>query len=297
MHARRKMIQVACLISCLIFGSAAVFGSSATGAEVETSPSMTESAESPFASLPTTYGEALVPVRFLLSVNMPGLNQEMDRDIHCLMIDPQGLLLCSGAQMGGFYSVMARLLGRDGHPIASRTRDLKVEITVGDGETEAFAARVIARDSDRDLAWVQLTDVPEERRFVSLDLTEQAVPAVGETVYLLRRLGNYFQSPAVVSDLRIAAFLERPRPLYLASRPLGHLGMPVFDEQARLVGFTVTQVPRQGEGDAGSPRGLPGQSSPTDDMVGSLILPASALVKATALARETWAADQAEQLP
>lgn len=289
-----RSLGLLCLVLLVAGGPLAAESPNGTA----TSPSVsTLEAASPFVALPAAYAEALVSVRFLLAVNMPGVNQESDREIDCLVVDSQGLLLCSDSQLGGFYSVLARLVGRDGHPISARSRDLKVEVSGASGRTEEWGAHLIARDSDRDLAWVQLDDVPEDRRFTAVDFSAGVVPAVGDTIYVLRRLGNFFQSPTVVSELRIAAHLSRPRPLYFMSRPLGHLGMPAFDSTGRPIGLTVTQVPRQGEGDGGTPRGLPGQAGPTEDMVGSLILPADEIVKATQLARETWAADQAEQVP
>lgn len=250
---------------------------------------------SPYAGLPAELGDALVTVRHLVAVSMPGANRETDREVVCLMVDPKGLILCSSTQMGGFYSVMARLMGRSPGSINTRALDLKVEIP--DVEEE-WPARMIARDSDRDLAWILLDDVPEDSRFVHIDFRRATRPGIGDQVFLLRRLGTFFESPAVVSEVTIAAQLQRPRDLWLASRPMGHLGMPVLDAGGRAVGITVVQVPRPGEGSASaSVRGLPGQAGPEDDMVGGLILPAVDIVKATELALETWHADQAEATP
>ncbi len=257
-------------------------------------PLVVSASENPFARLPAELGEAVVTVHYLAQINMPGVNQEVEREVACLMIESNGLVLCSSSEMGGYFRVMARLLGRSSGPISSRPRDLRVSIP---GKDEQWNGKLIARDSDRDLAWLVLEDVPEGTRFSFIDFSRAVTPGVGERVFVLRRLDKFFGAQATVSEFSISAHLDRPRPLFLASRPLGYLGMPVLDEQGSTIGLLVAQVPREGEGDpALQSRGLPGQAGPVDDMVGSLILPAAEVVKATRLAKETWAADQTESL-
>ena len=257
-------------------------------------PAIASAAETPFDRLPAELGEAVVTVRYLAQINMPGVNQEVEREVACLMIDSEGLVLCSSSEVGGYFRVMARLLGRSSGPISSRPRDLRVSIP---GSEKQWSGKLIARDSDRDLAWLVLEDVPAGTSFSFVDFSRSVKPRVGERVFVLRRLDKFFGAQATVSEFSISAHLERPRSLFLASRPLGYLGMPTFDEDGSTIGILVAQVPREGEGDpALQSRGLPGQAGPVDDMVGSLILPAAEVIKATRLAKETWAADQTESL-
>lgn len=257
-------------------------------------PPNASASDNPFDRLPAEFSQAVVTVHYLSQINMPGVNQEVDREVSCLMIESGGLVLCSSSEMGGYFRVMARLLGRSSGPISSRPRDLRISIP---GMEEEWSGKLIARDSDRDLAWLVLEDVPEETTFKFVDFSRSIKPEVGSRAFVLRRLDKFFGSKATVTEFSVSALLERPRSLFLASRPLGFLGMPAFDRDGAAIGILVAQVPREGEGDpALQSRGLPGQAGPVDDMIGSLILPASEVLKATRLAKETWAADQTESL-
>lgn len=248
--------------------------------------------ESPQARL-VRHAPSLVSVRYVAEVNAPRVDEEVASTVHCLVIDADGLLLCSNSELGDYFATFSRLMGRSSAPITTRLKDLRVLV---DGRE--LDARLIARDSDRDLAWLQVHEVPEEIELSPLEFTAQPLPEVGERIYLLRRLDEYFgEIPAIVESV-VAALPERPRPLIVASPSFGHLGMPVFAADGRLLGLTVAQVPGDEDSNAvmnDRHRALPGQSDVSEDMVG-VVLPAADVARATALARETWAADREDRI-
>lgn len=263
------------------------------------SPSMgeePETVENPYRSLKQK-ADALVTLRFVIAMRAPGVDREADSEITCLGIDPEGLVLCSHTELGGYLEVLARLMGRPGAPISANPKDLEVRI---EGQSEGLAASLVARDSDRDLAWVQIANLPEGLSLPSVDLAHAAEPEVGQKLYQVRRLDPFFGSVPVVSESVVAAVVDRPRRLIVPSEPWnGRLGMPAFTADGRLLGLSVTQVPSDEESAAvmGSrSRNLPGQPGREEDMVGGVLLPAADLLKATALARETWEADRQERL-
>ncbi|MEM1204551.1 MAG: serine protease [Acidobacteriota bacterium] len=237
--------------------------------------------------------EAVVTVRFVLKVQMPGVDREVDNEVACLVIGADGLVLCSQTDLGGYIGIMARIVGRAEQPISSQPREVKV--LLGDDRNGGLAARLVAQDRDRDLAWLLIDEPPENLPHV--DLNEVADLSVGDRAYQLRRLDDYFGREPVVSEMVIGAVTDKPRRLLVPSRPLeGYLGSPVFTADGKLVGLTVVQVPSEGEGAPmmSSARTLPGQASKLDDMIGGVILPAADIVRATALAREMHAADEAD---
>ena len=239
--------------------------------------------------------DSVVTVRYLLKVQMPGVDREVDNETDCLLISADGLVLCSHTNLGGYIGVMARIVGRSEAPISSQPREVKV--VIGDASGDGLPAKVVARDSDRDLAWLLIDEPPADLPY--LDLAAGAEVAIGDRAYQLRRLDKYFGREPLISEMVIGAVLDKPRRLLVPSRPLeGWLGTPVFTAEGRLVGITVVQMPADGE--AGSmmsnARSLPGQASTLDDMIGGVILPAADIARATALAREVYAADQAEAL-
>ena len=144
-------------------------------------------AESPYVTLPASYGDAVVTVRYVIEVNMPGVSQEVDREVSCLMIDPSGLVLCSNAEMGGYFSVMARLIGRSAEHVSSVPRDIRVEVP---GQSRSWEARFISRDSDRDLAWLLLEDVPKTTELKHIDFGRATVPVPGRRNLRAQALGQ-----------------------------------------------------------------------------------------------------------
>ncbi|MCG8461053.1 MAG: hypothetical protein MI919_32615 [Holophagales bacterium] len=255
-----------------------------------------ETAGNPYLSL-AAKAEALVTVSYVAELRAPGVDREAENEATCLGIDPAGLVLCSNTEVGGYFDVLARLMGRSGDVISSRPREVRIK--VGD-DPEGWPASVIARDSDRDLAWVRADSMPEGAVLPSIRLEHQAEAEVGQRFYQLRVLDRFFGSAPVVREAVVAAIIDRPRRLIVPSEPGGgRLGMPAFTADGRLLGLTVAQVPESGESAAvmgERRRSLPGQEDLVDDMVSGMLLPADELLSATRLAREVWAADRDEGL-
>ena len=241
--------------------------------------------------------DALVTVRFVIAMRAPGVDREADNEITCLAIDPKGLVLCSHTKLGGYFEVLARLMGRPGAPISANPKDLEVRV---EGQSEGYPASLVARDSDRDLAWVLVEDLPDGVNLPSVDLADSAPPVVGEKLYQVRRLDPFFGAEPVVSEAVVAAVIDRPRRLIVPSEPWNsRLGMPAFSADGRLLGLSVAQVPSDEESTAmgaSRSRNLPGESGREEDMVGGVLLPAADLAKATVLAKEIWQADREERL-
>jgi len=135
---------------------------------------------------------------------------------------------------------------------------------------------LIARDSDLDLAWVQITDT-KGRTFKYVDFQNSAQLEVGDSYYTINRMGERFDRVPVVSSASVAAVVQNPRPLLVGSGTMSW-GGPVFSADGKVAGFVITQPPE------------PGEQGPTslESMMnmGGFILPAKKIVKAMEQARE-----------
>ena len=243
--------------------------------------------DSPYSSL-ATRAEAIAGVEFILQIKMGGMggDQEMERKVNCPVIDPEGLLLCSNTELGGFVSVMGAMMGGD---VSATPSDLKVSV---DGGPAELSARLLARDTDRDLAWVMIED-PSDEGYPFFDLEGGVEAAPGDLLFSLRLMDPFFGRAPVVATYRVGAVLSKPRPLLVPESPVvtGY-GMPIFTASGELVGFTVLQQPgEEDQSGAMFPMGFGGQSSKLQDMTGGLVLPVAEVRKATALAREIFAED------
>ena len=264
------------------------------GAEVPAPMPAGVSGFQPFTDL-LQHAEALVTVRFVVKVQMPRVDQEVENEITCLTIADDGMILCSATELGEYFAVMTRLMGGSDASVSATPTDLRV--TTADG-TE-YAADLVARDSDRDLSWIMLQSMSDEPELAFVDFETYTRPEVGAPLYILRRLGPYFGDVPAVSNATISAVVDQPRRLIVSSRSDLRLGSPVFGEDGRPLGLVVAQVPGNDDGRAVARlrnRPLPGQWGTQNDMMAGVILPAVDIVKATELARQVWAEDQADAL-
>lgn len=231
-----------------------------------------------FERIVSEKGPALVTIKFVLKIRGGGFDRERESEITGIMIDPKGMVLCSNTQIGGAPGMFRRFGG------SAKPKDIK--ILVGD-DTEGVKAKLVAKDSELDLAWLQVTQ-PPETDYAFVDLTKTATVAVGQRVLALGRLGKYFDRTAVISEGRIGGITSKPRDLYVpATSFVGGFGVPIFNPAGEFVGVTVIQMPDTEDGamQSGATRG--GRSG--------LILPAADVARATKLAKEAAAEDDEEE--
>lgn len=247
---------------------------------------------SPFKEL-TAKADALVTAKFVLDVKMEGAgsDREIEGEITCLMIDAKGLVLCSNTELGGYINLLGRLMGGQGFNISANPNELRITV---DGED--LSARLVTRDSDRDLAWVQIEEVGE-RQLPFLDLSRSVTPEVGDSFYRLRLLDKFFDRAPIVSEAIVGAIVDKPRRLYVPSVPTSSgFGLPAFNAAGELIGISIMPgmedvSPRQ----LSNPLSFIGDSVKMQDMVGGLILPAADAHKATQLVHELMQEEAAEE--
>ncbi len=237
--------------------------------------------EIPYEKMMAEKSPALVTVKFILKVNAPGQEAEQgEAESAGLMIDPKGLILCSNTYMGGYMTAMAHMMGgrrRDMMENVSMTpTDLKV--LVGE-DTEGLEAKLVARDSDLDLAWVQVKD-PGDKKFAFVDFSKGTVPKIGDVLILIDRMEKGYDRAPSFTDIRLSAILKKPRDLYAPTLGFPKYGVPVFSANGQPVGFTILQIPDD-EGSGENPIAMMTSMFSRQEEMGGLILPAAEVVKAT----------------
>jgi len=215
---------------------------------------------------------AIVSVKFL----MKSEQGEEEQETVGVMIEGDGLILTSNAALGGMMRP------------APLTTDMKV--MVGD-DTQGVDAKVIARDTELGLAWIKVDAAPASP-FASVDFASAAQPKVGDEIFTVSLMGKFFDRAPIVARGHIASVTAKPRALLIPSIGLagGEFGLPVFDDQGRIVGVTTFVLPDREEMEA-NPSGM---RAAMRGIVGSMILPAAEVVAATARAKETAASGGGE---
>jgi hypothetical protein len=207
---------------------------------------------------------AIVSIKFVLKMDQG----EQEEETTGAVIEPTGLILSSNFSFGG---MMARM----GRGSATPT-DLKV--LIGD-DTTGLKAKIVARDTELGLAWVQLDD-PPAKPLTYIDFSAGAEPKLGDSIYLVSLMGKVFDRAPWVAEGKIGAVVKKPRHLLIPSFGVRgvDLSTPAYDATGHPVGVTTFILPDQ-EDESQDSSGMRGITS-------GMILPASEVVAATARAKE-----------
>lgn len=211
-----------------------------------------------------------VTIKFVLKMKGSFGEFENEDDATGVLISKSGLVLCSNSLVGGSPFM------RRGDMTVTPTG---IKVLFGT-DTEGVDAEIIARDTDLDLAWIKIKE--PKQSYPHIDLADSGpAPKLGARLYVVTRMGKYFDRVPVVREARVAGRTTKPRPLIIPDGLGGALGLPVFDAEGKFVGVPVYQQPSEDESDAGS--GAAG-----------VILPADAVRRATARAKAVLESEEEE---
>ncbi|GMV98699.1 MAG: trypsin-like peptidase domain-containing protein [Phycisphaerae bacterium] len=223
---------------------------------------------------------ALVTIRFHLRSGAGEDDEASESEITGVVIDPKGLVLCSNIQLTGLAMAMS-MMGRGAAPVPTNIR-----VLAGD-DTQGVKAKLLARDKELDLAWIQLND-PPAKPLAFVDLARSARPRIGQKVVSVRRMGKYFDRVPAIREAQIGAITRKPRDFYVLGGSINaDFGLPVFTTAGDVLGITILPISEENEDElSGNPLTMLGGISGILDLFGGVILPAEEVVKATKRARE-----------
>lgn len=140
-------------------------------------PAVAEDEAAVYRRLTDSQSAALVTVKFLLRMEGQFGKRESETEITGIMIDAKGLILCANSKLGA-----PRRFG------SATPTDIKV--LIGD-DIDGLPAKVLARDTELDLAWVQIKE-PGEKTFEFMNMADPGEPQIGDRLYALRRMAKFF---------------------------------------------------------------------------------------------------------
>src|SRR5439155_26306455 len=126
-----------------------------------------------------------------------------------VLMDAHGLIICSSEHVGGIPAAMQRMAQARG--ITATPTDLKV--LIGD-DTEGVEAKLLSRDSELDLAWIQIKQ-PSASGYAFIDFAKSREPQLDERLLSIRRMGPYFDRHTVFGESRLAGVVRKPRRLFV----------------------------------------------------------------------------------
>ncbi len=218
-------------------------------------------------------GPAMVTIKFVMKMEggRGGGEEGQDMEVTALMMEPAGLVLVSNIKMGGFASRM----GMTANPT-------NIKVLIGD-DTEGLRAKILARDSDLDLCWVQIDDDKAKgKTFTAVDFAGGTNAALGDKLYLVQRMGKFFDHALNVSEGRVGGTVKKPRSLLVptgfGAGPRELLGTAMFNADGKVIGLNIAQFPDKEDMEGGESGG--------EGNSGVLLLPAAEVVKATVRGKE-----------
>jgi hypothetical protein len=226
---------------------------------------------------------ALVTVKYVLKgdeggmMGMFGGGEDQEMEVTGVVIDPAGVVLVSNTQMGGMMARFSRMMGGMGGP-APQPTDIKI---LAGEDTVGVEGKIIARDSELDLAWIRVSTAPE-KPYPSVDLTKSASSQVGDYVYSVGRLGKYFDRAPMVTEFRVLGVTRKPRDMYVAGG--AGFGLPVYNAAGECIGVSSLIMPSDEETEGNEGSFLGGMMDSAGAM---MIIPASEVQRATRHALES----------
>jgi hypothetical protein len=246
-----------------------LMGTSTLGVGSSSAPAFVAQPATPnFNTIVSDRSPAMANIKFVVSVEFGGQSQEVEGEAMALMIDPKGLLVMSGSEIGS----------RKGMTVTPK----EIKVLIGD-DTEGVLAKLIGRDSELDLAWLRI-EKPADKGYSAIDPAKAATAKVGDTLVGLDRMGKYFDHTPVAMTTTVGGVTKKPRTLYIPSGGLVlGVGLPFFTPSGEFVGVSVVQMPNADSEDD--------MQSRTRERLsyfdrGLKVLPASEIASATARAVE-----------
>jgi len=197
--------------------------------------------------------DSIVFVKFVLKIRMTAGGQSRDversREVLGVVVDEKGLILSSNSHFDPAAALPPQMRGQvevEGTPV-----DIKV---LFGNEEEEYEAQIVARDSNLDLAFIQILDL-QGRTVKPIDLRVGSEPRLGEELYGISRMGRGFDCTPVVARLFVSAVVTKPRRMWGASGEVPSPGLPVFNVDGVPVGIVSLQQASAGvEGQGGRRR-------------------------------------------
>jgi len=244
-----------------------------------------EEGQTPAARLIAAHAESIVSIQMTMSTRMTMMgdsgDQESTSEVRGVLLDASGLVLTSSSHFeGGMMGMVARMMGQDVDIDATPT-DMKV---LFGAEEEEYPARLVAKDSDLGLAFVQIIDL-KDRAVKPLDLGSAATPVVGSNLLGITRMARSFDCAPQVSRCYVTATVERPRSMVAIAGDFGSVGMPVFTSRGAIVGVLTMQEGTEGVEAEEEGGGILAMLSGGEQEMGLFVLPLETVKQTVAKAK------------
>jgi hypothetical protein len=181
---------------------------------------------------------AIVQFTVVVKISAGGQDQNAEQEAKGVVIDPSGLIVTTNFAIDP-TSIFASMGGEESGQYTSKV----VSVRILTPEGEEIPAKVVLRDTDRNLAFIRpLTAPATPMPFV--DLKSAGKAQIGDVIYIYGRMGKSGNRGAEINYTRVTGVIERPR-LQYAIQPLSggsDFGAMAFNEQGQPLGLLSFRV-------------------------------------------------------
>lgn len=183
--------------------------------------------------------DSIVSIKYVLKIQMSFQGQSQDRELNSevrgVLLNADGLVMTANSQ----FSPHIR-----NPQIQFKATPADIRVLFGAEEKE-YEARIVARDSNLDLAFLQILDLGD-REVKPIDLQTEGSIGIGREVVGVSRLPRSYDNTAMIGRLFVLAKVERPRTMWAIAGEFNQIGLPVFDLEGRVAGFVSNQEGSEG---------------------------------------------------
>jgi hypothetical protein len=199
------------------------------------------SAAEPYAGLIASKADAVVAVKLVLHVTVPGRGeQEVPWSGLGTVVDASGVVLIATPSAVP-RNMRAALRSADVKQVPSEIRVLFAN------DPKEYPAILGTSDSRLGLTFVQMKDL-EGREIRPLDATKVVDPQVGDLLYGVSRLPQGFDFAPFCTDTRVTGKIMKPREMWNFQGDFDEAAHPLFDASGAVAGMIVEQEASGGGG-------------------------------------------------
>lgn len=183
--------------------------------------------------------DSIVSIKYVLKIQMSfqgqSRDQELNNEVRGVVLNDKGLVMTANSH----FSPHIR---NPNIQFKATPADLRV---LFGAEEKEYEARIVARDSNLDLAFLQILDL-EGHAVKPIGLEAEGSIAIGQEVVGVSRLPRSYDNSPMIGRLFVLAKVERPRTMWAIAGEFAAVGLPVFDLQGRVAGFVSNQEGSEG---------------------------------------------------
>ncbi|MCU0756918.1 MAG: hypothetical protein MUE46_17710 [Xanthomonadales bacterium] len=191
--------------------------------------------ETLYRGLIERHAGALATIEYVMTADYSGTPQRVQGETEGVVISRDGYLLVAGSALDPAkpYEVMYRDMGMESTLPRVSSGEFQVRLP---GRSERYEAKLVSRDADLGLAWLQLTAPPADLPWV--DLAKGSAPRLGQRGLVLSLASEQYDFAPYVTEVRLQGEIQVPYKAMIVTWP----NKLVFNTDLQPIGFGVLNL-------------------------------------------------------